>query len=84
MRANPRVCLQVDEIRDELDWQSVIVYGTYEEVTCGVEREHAMSCLLERFRQLTPVESLIAADVAAPAPIVFRIRIEALTGLSEG
>ena len=84
MRDNPRVCLQVDEITDECHWKSVIAYGMYEEITGVVERERAFRRLLRRFQKLTPVESRIAADVNAPAPIVFRVRVETLTGLREG
>ena len=84
MRANPRVCLQVDDIRDQLSWQSVIAYGTYEEVTPASERSRAMNLLLSLFPELTPVESLIAEDGTAPAPIVFRVKIGKITGIGEG
>ncbi|HYY96543.1 MAG TPA: hypothetical protein VE713_18710 [Pyrinomonadaceae bacterium] len=40
--------------------------------------------LLALFPRLTPVESLMADDANAPAPVVFRIRIERATGLREG
>ena len=32
MRANPKVCVQTDEIRNQSEWISVIVYGEYEEL----------------------------------------------------
>jgi uncharacterized protein len=84
MRENPRVCLQVDEIEDEWNWKSVLAFGLYEEVTGAHEISCAMGGLLARFPQLTPVESVIAEDAGAPTPIVFRIRVESLTGISEG
>jgi nitroimidazol reductase NimA-like FMN-containing flavoprotein (pyridoxamine 5'-phosphate oxidase superfamily) len=84
MRARPRVCLQVDEIGDELSWKSVLAFGTYEEITNQHERTEALNYLLARFSRLTPVESFIAGDAGAPAPIVFRIRISKLTGICEG
>jgi nitroimidazol reductase NimA-like FMN-containing flavoprotein (pyridoxamine 5'-phosphate oxidase superfamily) len=84
MRANPRVCLQVDEIGDQLSWKSVLAYGTYQEITAAAERGRALACLLPLFPQLTPVESLIAADAAAPDPVVFRVRVERVTGVMEG
>lgn len=84
MRAHPRVCLQVDEIEDEFDWKSVIAFGTYEEITNADERSRAINRLLSRFPQLTPVESFIADDAGAPVPIVFRIRVDSITGLCEG
>lgn len=84
MRANPRVCLQVDQIESELNWKSVLAFGTYEEITNEVERAGALNQLLGRFSRLTPVESFIADDAGAPAPIVFRIRVSRLTGICEG
>ena len=42
MRANPRVCLQVDEIEDELGWKSVLAFGSYEEITNVEERGRAL------------------------------------------
>ena len=84
MRANPRVCLQVDDIRDQLNWRSVIAHGTYEEITNNSERASAMNLLLSLFPKLTPVESLIAEDAGAPAPVVFRLRIDRMTGVREG
>ena len=84
MRSEPRVCLQVDEIEDELNWKSVLAYGTYEEITNRRERAEALSHLLARFSRLTPVESFIAVDAGAPAPVVFRIRVNRITGICEG
>lgn len=84
MRVEPRVCLQVDEIGDELNWKSVQVFGLYEEITNQHERAEALNHLLARFSRLTPVESFIAIDGGAPAPIVFRIRANRITGISEG
>lgn len=48
------------------------------------EGSRALSLLLSLFAQLTPVESLITEDADAPAPIVYRIRVERLTGIREG
>ena len=83
MRANPRVCLQVDDIRGEFGWRSVLAFGRYEELTRPPERQRAFDLLLSLFPGLTPVESFIADDAAAPAPVIFRIRVERVTGLQE-
>ena len=32
MRANPKVCIQIDEIAEQYQWMSVIVNGRYEEL----------------------------------------------------
>ena len=83
MRSNPRACLQVDRIESDFGWKSVIAYGLYEEVTNKADRTRALDDLLKRFPQLTPVETLIAEDAMAPDPIVFRIRVDRLTGISQ-
>lgn len=83
MRAQPRVCLQVDELTNQFSWKSVIAYGTFEEVSSQDERSRALGTLLSLFPRLTPVESRIAEDASAPAPIVYRIRIDRVTGIRE-
>ena len=84
MRENPRVCLQADDIRDQFNWRSVIAYGTYEEITDAASRAQAINVLLSLFPELTPVESRIAEDAGAPAPVVFRVKIDRITGIGEG
>ena len=80
---NPHACVQVDEIESDLRWRSAIAFGKYEKITKPNERAHVLSTLLRDFPMLTPVESAIAIDGSAPEVIVFRIRIERLTGVSE-
>ncbi|HYH87372.1 MAG TPA: pyridoxamine 5'-phosphate oxidase family protein [Pyrinomonadaceae bacterium] len=84
MRAHPRVCLQVDEVADQFHWKSVLAYGTFEELKNPDERARALGLLLSLFPRLTPVESFIAGDASAPAPIAYRIRIDRVTGIMEG
>jgi nitroimidazol reductase NimA-like FMN-containing flavoprotein (pyridoxamine 5'-phosphate oxidase superfamily) len=84
LRENPRACVQVDEIESDLHWRSAIAFGKFEEVTKSNEREDVLAKLLRKFSMLTPVESAIAVDGASQAVIVFRIRIERLTGVAEG
>ena len=84
LRENPRACVQVDEIESDLHWRSAMAFGKFEEITNSTEREEVLTRLLRKFPLLTPVESAIAVDASAPQVIVFRIRIERLTGVSEG
>ena len=84
LRENPRACVQVDEIESDLHWRSAIAFGKFEEITKPNERADVLGKLLGRFPMLTPVESAIAVDGSVPEVIVFRIRIERLTGVSEG
>jgi len=83
LRENPRACVQVDEIESDLHWRSAMAFGKFEEITNSTEREEVLTRLLRKFPLLTPVESAIAVDASAPQVIVFRIRIERLTGVSE-
>ena len=84
LRENPRACVQVDEIESDLHWRSAIAFGKFEEITKSNEREEVLTRLLRQFPLLTPVESAIAVDASTPQVIVFRIRIDRLTGVSEG
>ena len=84
LRENPRACVQADEIESDLRWRSAIAFGKFEEITKSNEREAILMRLLQKFPMLTPVESAIAVDASAPQAIIFRIRIERLTGMSEG
>jgi nitroimidazol reductase NimA-like FMN-containing flavoprotein (pyridoxamine 5'-phosphate oxidase superfamily) len=85
LRENPKTCVQVDEIENDLRWRSAIAFGTYEEISDPQERADIINKLLHRFPLLTPVESAIAADGSSPTPVVvFRINIERVTGVSEG
>lgn len=84
MRAHPRVCLQVEQIDDDYHWRSAIAFGNFEEISNPSDRRTILSKLLCRFPKLTPVESMIAQDAAAPDIVVFRIRIDRITGVAEG
>ena len=84
LRENPRACVQVDEIESDLRWRSAIAFGRFEEITKPNERADVLNKLLGRFPMLTPVESAIAIDGSAQEVVVFRIRIERVTGVSEG
>jgi hypothetical protein len=81
MRANPHVCLQVDEIEDTFNWLSVIAFGRFEEIHDTTERDRILATIFQRFPHLTPVES--KARDSMLEVIVFRIRIERITGVSE-
>ena len=83
LRIHPRACLQVDEIVSEFEWRSVLAYGNFEEIRLLSERREILSKLLARFPRLTPVESVLVHDAGPPETIVFRIRVDRLTGVAE-
>ena len=84
LRAHPRACLQVDEIENDLEWRSVIAYGNFEEIRVPSDRAFVLGKLLARFPMLTPVESMMVQDAAAPDSVAFRIRIDRISGVAEG
>lgn len=52
MRSNPKVCFQVDEIKDSFRWQSAILWGEFSELK-GEERQQAMQGIIHRIMPLT-------------------------------
>jgi hypothetical protein len=86
MRANPKVCIEVDEIENPSQWTSVIANGRYQELPepqYTDEREHARKLLESHSgwwqnalgeRQLRLGDELID-------PLFFRIHVDSMTGL---
>ena len=83
MRAHPRTCLQVDHIDDDFHWRSAIAFGKFEEIDRPIDRREILGKLLSRFPKLTPVESRIVQDAAAPDSVVFRIVVDRISGVME-
>jgi uncharacterized protein len=81
LRANPRACLQVDEIKDSYNWRSVIAYGTFEEVSGEETRENVLTRLYSRLPHMTPVESKLVEGLKET--IVFRVKVDEITGVGE-
>ena len=86
MRANPKVCVQTDQIENQGEWISVVVNGEYEELPepqYTAERKHASSLLAKHShwwlnalgeRQTRVGDKLIE-------PLFFRVRIQSMSGL---
>jgi nitroimidazol reductase NimA-like FMN-containing flavoprotein (pyridoxamine 5'-phosphate oxidase superfamily) len=86
MRANPKVCVQVDEIASQLQWVSVIANGIYEELPeprFSNERAHARSLLQKQHRWWLNAlaERQAKSNEVLIEPLFFRIRIDSMTGL---
>ena len=82
LRIAPRACLQVDRISDDHHWSSVLAHGEYEEITDPDERLQVYRKLLARFPKLTPVEVFEDHGPPRRGAIVFRIRVETVTGVA--
>jgi nitroimidazol reductase NimA-like FMN-containing flavoprotein (pyridoxamine 5'-phosphate oxidase superfamily) len=79
LRANPRVCVEVDEYDADGrgSWRSVIAQGDYEELT-GDEIEPALDLLRERFTRAAGRAPERRA--LGPGVVVFRVRLHVTTG----
>jgi nitroimidazol reductase NimA-like FMN-containing flavoprotein (pyridoxamine 5'-phosphate oxidase superfamily) len=92
MRANPEICFQVDHRTSLSDWQSVIAWGTFEELR-GHEATQAMDLLLDRLLPFMVSEGTLATSddpqktLAAGSPVehlvLYRIRLHERTGRFE-
>jgi uncharacterized protein len=87
MRANPRVCLEVDEHTGPDQWLSVVVTGRYEELPDAPEfaadRAQAQA-VLRRHATWWEYASVPAAEWRRKSgpftPIFYRLHIERMTG----
>jgi uncharacterized protein len=56
MRKNPEVCFETDTIDNMANWRSVIVWGTFKELT-GKEAKLAMEKLIDRVKPMLTSET---------------------------
>ena len=72
---NPYVCLQLEEVRNNTDWSSVIVDGEAEELTDDVQKEKALKAIARVNPTLTPAVSIRWMDnwVRENIEVIYRI-----------
>jgi uncharacterized protein len=86
MRANPLVCVEVDEILSQQQWVSVIVLGRYEELPDTPEWQSARAVahkLLQKsamWWEPAYVESCSEGGPRPLVPIFYRIQVDRITG----
>lgn len=83
MRANPQVCLAVEEVTDKDHWHSVVVFGRYEEMQDSAEDKDARERAQALFQQKPEWWLPAAARLRSHEPhavVVYRILIERMTG----
>ncbi len=91
MRKNPSVCFQVDKMKDMANWESVIAWGKFEEITDPAQRRVALRKLIDRNLPLVSSETVhlfphwpfIPEDLNTIEGIVFRIELTNKTGRFE-
>ncbi len=79
---NSEICLQVEEIKDEKNWQSVIVIGDAVRLTNKEEIKSAMDLILATNPKLTPALSIRWMDqwIRSNVDVVYRITPTMITG----
>jgi nitroimidazol reductase NimA-like FMN-containing flavoprotein (pyridoxamine 5'-phosphate oxidase superfamily) len=83
MRANPNVCVQIDQFGESREWRSVVIFGRYEELPDAVggkvQRERAWSLLSRRAQWWEPGASKPVPHTPAPH-FFYRIMMDEISG----
>lgn len=90
MRTNPMICFEVDRMENLANWQSVLLWGKYEELK-GDARKVALEKLVARFRPLMTSETSVPThgieahqnDEGGMKAIIFRIAVKEKSGRFE-
>lgn len=94
VRANPNVCLEVDDVKSYDNWRSVIAWGTFEELS-GRDAANAVSVLVSRLadsvardREITSSDVDMkdiegAMKLHAEKGVIYRIKLTEKTGRYE-
>ncbi len=82
LSANPKVCLQVEQVSDDRHWRSVIVIGEAEQLTGAEEIGRAAELILKNNASLTPAinQTIIDNKERNGAAAVYHIRPTSITG----
>ena len=83
MRANPRVCVEVEEIADDRHWTTVLIFGRYEEILDADDERDARDRAQQLFRLRSEWWLPGAARVTSHehhAVVLYRITIERVSG----
>ncbi|MGE5107414.1 MAG: pyridoxamine 5'-phosphate oxidase family protein, partial [Sphingobacteriales bacterium] len=90
-RKNPNVCFEVDTMTDMRNWQSIVVYGKFEELK-NAEAEKARDILFGRIFSLTTSSTVHSYgheasgkvdDSTRVKHVRYRIKIKKMTGRYE-
>jgi nitroimidazol reductase NimA-like FMN-containing flavoprotein (pyridoxamine 5'-phosphate oxidase superfamily) len=83
MRQNPLVCLELDAVAAAAGWETIVVFGRYEELPptteCGDCRRVAERLFQTHPMWWEPASVPLAGEPLRP-PVVFRIHLTRVTG----
>ena len=82
IRVNPEICLQAEDVVDNENWKSVMVFGTAEQITNEDTRQQALDHILKINPRLTPAISIRWMDswVRENIEVIYRIKLRSVTG----
>lgn len=86
MRANPLVCVEIDDVKGVDEWMTLIIFGTYEELpdTGQYETTRLLAHELLQKRAMWWQPAWVPVNNAKQAmtfiPVFYRIRIDRITG----
>jgi uncharacterized protein len=82
MRDNPKVCVEIDEIIDDIHWTTVVVNGSYEEIDSadGTQLARAQELFQSRHAWWLPATARPTDDAEHAIHVFYRIVIREITG----
>src|SRR5205085_2181015 len=88
MRSNPNVCFEVDEMKSFTEWNSVIAWGKYQEITDEVEKWQVLETFVDKMMHIKVSETARPPETMESRThprslvkvVVYKINIEKLTG----
>jgi nitroimidazol reductase NimA-like FMN-containing flavoprotein (pyridoxamine 5'-phosphate oxidase superfamily) len=83
MRANPLVCVEVDELTLRRSWETIILFGVYEELTdipANTDARNIAQRLFQRHPAWWEPATVPLNGHELRSPILFRILINRMTG----
>jgi uncharacterized protein len=91
MRKNPKVCFEVESMPNMANWQSIICWGEFEEITNSADRTYALEILHDRklplltsaTTMLNPEWPFRPNDIENIKGLLFRIKLTKKTGRFE-
>lgn len=90
MRKNPSVCFEVEDTKHLSNWRTVVAWGSFEELSEGVQRTKAIRVLENRKLPAVSSETMhlralwpFGSDDDSVDGIIFRIGLEEKTGRYE-
>lgn len=82
LRANPEVCLQAEDVKDNEHWVSVMAVGEAVQLSVESDRQEALDLILKVNPRLTPAVSIRWMDswVRENVEVIYRVRPRKVTG----